>query len=171
MAAQNMIWILGELRRSLAQARASNSKLTSNLSPGLQPFPRDLIGIVFCSNLTQASLGFNLDYSAFNYLSEYLETFKGLSEVKQLALEPKIIWDDGSINSRGWKRWRVEESILVGGKLETAAFYHFLQVTNSTLPLPSKNEVPTHSCVPYYYSFYQSFQTRNQTTKTSSFSM
>jgi len=52
MTAANMIWILGELRRSLAQARASNSKLTSNLSPGLQPFPRDLIGIVFCSNLT-----------------------------------------------------------------------------------------------------------------------
>jgi len=87
--------------------------------------------IVFYSALTQATLSFNLDYSSFIYLLEYSETFKGLSNVKQLALRPKVIWDDGSINSRRYKRWRGDESSLVGGNLETAAIYLFLQVTNS----------------------------------------
>ena len=30
-----------------------------------------------------------------------------------------------------WSRWRGEESSLVGGNLETAAVYHFLQVIRS----------------------------------------
>jgi len=51
--------------------------------------------------------------------------------VKQLALRPVIVWDDGPVNNRGWKRWIGENSSLVGGNLETAAIYHFLLVTNS----------------------------------------
>ena len=87
--------------------------------------------IVFCSALTRASISFNLDYSSFIYLSEYSETFKSLSNVKQLALRPRIIWDDGSLNNGGWLKWRGEESSLAGGNLETAAVYLFLLVASS----------------------------------------
>ena len=86
---------------------------------------------VFCPYLTQAPIEFNLDKLSFACLLEYSETFKGLSNVKQLALRPRIVWDDDFIYNRGWQRWRGEESNLVGGSLETAAVYHFLLVANS----------------------------------------
>jgi len=56
--------------------------LASNLSRTIW------IATVFCPHSIQALLTFILDYVSFAYLLEYSESFKGLSNVKQLALRP-----------------------------------------------------------------------------------
>lgn len=58
---------------------------------------------------------------------------KGLSRVKQLAIRPIILWDEGSHKNQGWLnyRHRKEDTALVGHNLETETNYHFLQVAES----------------------------------------
>jgi len=48
------------------------------------------------------------DSRSFTYLLEYSETSRGLSNAKQLALRPLIIWDDGSINQEDGKDGEVK---------------------------------------------------------------
>jgi len=50
--------------------------------------------------------------------------------VKQLAILPQLIWDDGSTNERGWlgRKWNNK---MVRRNCETTAVYHFPQLTTS----------------------------------------
>jgi len=105
--------------------------LRGSQDPGRMMKAQNMIWIlVFCVHLRQASLSFTLRLDGYTFLLKYWETFKGLSRVKQLALGPRLHWDETPINNRGWlgRKWSKE---LVGGNVETTAVHHFLQFTNS----------------------------------------
>lgn len=90
--------------------------------------------LVFSPHLSQASLCFTIDRSSFLFLQDHVNTFRGLSHLKQLAIRPAIVWDYVSSEDAGWNQvpnGRKEELQGTGRDLETLAYSTFLQVTNN----------------------------------------
>lgn len=87
--------------------------------------------LVFCPHLLQAVLSFSVDLASFNYLHEYVETFEGLSNVKQLSIIPAFTWSSGTINTPSWSGYKNGQGNLIGSNLETQTVHTFLRVTKN----------------------------------------
>lgn len=84
---------------------------------------------LFCPHLRQLAVGFSIDLQDFHYLSDYAETFDGLSRVKEVAFQvffkytpdPKTWWGTPREANRGWK----------GDNKKTQAVYNILRAYRS----------------------------------------
>lgn len=57
----------------------------------------------FCTSLQEAALSFSINLESFNYLTEFLDTFRGLSKIRKLAIEPVFLYDSFVSNEGVWK--------------------------------------------------------------------
>lgn len=97
-----------------------------DLNEGSYLSARNVIWIlVFCESIERASLGFSLTISDVKYLSEFCETFQGLSRVDQLALSIHFGWDN---DSETW--WGLDSEEEDAEDRKASALSLLLSVTN-----------------------------------------
>lgn len=93
--------------------------------------------LCYCNSLEQAALGFDVEGEDFNYLTEYSETFKRLSNVKDLAIGLKFVYREKD-QSIWWGSPNELSQTFLGGTKKTEVIYHFLLVTNQIRALEVK---------------------------------
>lgn len=103
---------------------------TSDHPRAMIPAQNAICILVFCLQLRQASLGFTIDLHSFNYLVEYVDTFRGLSKVTQLAITTTFVWDGFAGGVGKWKGSHKKEKRLWKVNSETETVFNFLTVTN-----------------------------------------
>lgn len=83
--------------------------------------------------MSQIVLAFQIDLPSFKYLEEYVTTFRGRSNIRQVALYPHFVWHQVSQTGRGsWSGFKGPQN-LVGNNFETHSIFNLLQVTNNHL--------------------------------------
>jgi len=81
--------------------------------------------LVEAKHLCKASLQFIVPQASFEYLYDLRDTFKRLSNLKQLAILPRFLWEKSSDQATTWAGNRE----IICRNAPTEAIYSFLQVT------------------------------------------
>jgi len=91
---------------------------------------RNVIWITtFCPTLRRAAFAFTMSsHEDFNFLSEFKSTFKGLSNITQLALKVELVYDEPN-HKTWWGTPRELSKDWIGGNKKTESVWSLLQVT------------------------------------------
>jgi len=102
--------------------------LTDGL-PSTSLLARSVVWImVHCPTLRKAAFAFTMStHEDFNFLSEFKSTFKGLSNVTQLALRVELVYDQSN-NKTWWGTPGEQSKDWIGGNEKTESVWNLLQV-------------------------------------------
>lgn len=86
--------------------------------------------LIFCRRIEMASLGFQMSVEDSRYLSEFAETFAGLSSVKKLAIKVHFVYKEEEKKTWWGGPEEEHEENLKGGSRKNESIINFLQSTN-----------------------------------------
>lgn len=114
--------------------------------------------LLFCEQLSKAALGVSISLDDFKFLSEYRNTFEGLSKVTELAIQFCYAQDDNQRKS--WWDSRTKHSTHRSKFLQSEAMAHLLSITNQlySLEVGTRRGTRSPSLLPSISSLYRSYK-------------